>query len=535
MPRGATLTVGVGGYQLVEAGDELYRHHTHGGSISPGDPTARGAYLNLAEGTLTVFTAGTASAAFRGTRLGTAVMSRPALNAFVHGANRVDEAFAYGLNAYGAHQILTSDLPPDEQARQLALLGIYGSVDVLLPRAVDRVIGTRTQAEFRRDVLDVDEGLAVRAMDDVTAALSVDGRVPTPTEVARVARLSELDPALDDAALRTAAGAVAIDATLTPPELRRALDAGASEPANVVAVTELARSHPTLDDAALRTAAGAFAVDGTLSPTAVKRGLDSGATSAADVATVARVSSLGDRVPRATRLRAIADVLAVDPSLDALDLRRALDALTDPARPGTVPPTDSLLSVARLSRLDPTLDDAAIGLAADTLAIDPTLDAEQLRRGLLDGATTPQELVAAFPNRVIGEPAEILPQMEQRQIDALTRENESAPFLAAELGTTIERNPDVPGRRNPDFRDVVSGRTIDVYSPSDASVDGIVDGTNLKFTGGDRNVPQADDVLVNLADSDVGVAELVAAFADHPQPGTVYLLDRNGTITRVTP
>lgn|GEM_PF-5227048 len=118
---GATLLAGAGAYEFGSGALDLHNHLSHGGSASFNDPIARGAYFNIAGGGLTVITAGSAGVAFRGGNLATRIAANPTATGIVQNFNRAEGAVQLGINAYEANRIINSELPPEEQTRQLYL------------------------------------------------------------------------------------------------------------------------------------------------------------------------------------------------------------------------------------------------------------------------------------------------------------------------------------------------------------------------------------------------------------------------------
>ena len=125
---------------------------------------------------------------------------------------------------------------------------------------------------------------------------------------------------------------------------------------------------------------------------------------------------------------------------------------------------------------------------------------------------------------VSGRPTRIPPKSDTATRRALELENESAPILADGLGTNIEQNPSVSGNKNPDYKDAETGRTIDAYSPSGSNVNSISRTAANKINSG-----QADDVVINLSDSETTVEQLRDVFTEYPPAGNIYVIDQEGS------
>ncbi|WP_259779854.1 CdiA C-terminal domain-containing protein [Aestuariispira ectoiniformans] len=76
----------------------------------------------------------------------------------------------------------------------------------------------------------------------------------------------------------------------------------------------------------------------------------------------------------------------------------------------------------------------------------------------------------------------------------------------------MEQNPIVDGPKNPDFR--IDGKIYDNYAPETSSPRNIWKVVNNKVTSG-----QADNIVLNLADSDIDIEVLRRQFDDWPIDG----------------
>ena len=107
---------------------------------------------------------------------------------------------------------------------------------------------------------------------------------------------------------------------------------------------------------------------------------------------------------------------------------------------------------------------------------------------------------------------------------SLIRENESADILASN-GYKVEQNPPtLPNGKNPDY--VVNGQVFDNYAPSTSSVRNAWSEIDKKVARG-----QANNVVVNLADSSISPAALREQVMNYPIPGLkqVIIIDKSGT------
>ncbi|MBS0221260.1 MAG: hypothetical protein JSR91_11015 [Proteobacteria bacterium] len=111
-----------------------------------------------------------------------------------------------------------------------------------------------------------------------------------------------------------------------------------------------------------------------------------------------------------------------------------------------------------------------------------------------------------------GTPAKIRSQDDSETTRGLTRENESARFLA-DKGYNVEQSPKVPGSKNPDYR--INGEVYDNYAPAkNTSVRNVAGRIQNKVTSG-----QTERVVVNLDDSSITPEQLLGQLTKYPIPG----------------
>ncbi|MEV6971900.1 putative T7SS-secreted protein [Kitasatospora sp. NPDC093806] len=132
----------------------------------------------------------------------------------------------------------------------------------------------------------------------------------------------------------------------------------------------------------------------------------------------------------------------------------------------------------------------------------------------------------ATPN---GPTTKVNPDESPENRLALQRENESAQILAKQ-GYHVEQNPSVPGRKNPDYR--IEGEIFDCVSPSSRSARNIGSRIEEKINEG-----QTGRIVVNLADSPVGVPALKSQLHDWPIEGLeeAVVIDKQGNIVHIYP
>jgi len=138
--------------------------------------------------------------------------------------------------------------------------------------------------------------------------------------------------------------------------------------------------------------------------------------------------------------------------------------------------------------------------------------------------------------KLTGRPARINPDDAPENIQALTRENESAQTLVDHGYDVEQRPPTLPNGRNPDYRiDTGSGpEYYDNYAPTTPKARNIGDTIKEKVDKG-----QADRIVVNLNDSPVTPEQLQTQLRDWTGPDTPNLKEvltiKNGQIIRVYP
>ena len=133
-PVGGTILAGTGAYQAGKGIHGLIEIHQHGGEFDWSDPRFRGDVMNLAEGSLQVVTAGGGAVAIRGAQASRSVS--PWLLNGLKAANAVEGVYSVGAGTYQVTQIINSDLPPGEKAKQLAQMGFMLTAQGLAPIAI---------------------------------------------------------------------------------------------------------------------------------------------------------------------------------------------------------------------------------------------------------------------------------------------------------------------------------------------------------------------------------------------------------------
>lgn len=135
---GGAILSSVGAYQVGKGVHGLHQLHQHGGEIDWSDPRFRGDVLNIAEGGLSIATAGGAAFATRSAQRGYTV-GRWATRG-LGAANLVEGSYSAATVGYQAYQILESDLPASEKAAALSRMGLAWTAQGLVPVAVGRGI-----------------------------------------------------------------------------------------------------------------------------------------------------------------------------------------------------------------------------------------------------------------------------------------------------------------------------------------------------------------------------------------------------------
>lgn len=131
----------------------------------------------------------------------------------------------------------------------------------------------------------------------------------------------------------------------------------------------------------------------------------------------------------------------------------------------------------------------------------------------------------ANDGELTGRPTRIPPSANDTEVRSLIRENQSAEILSKN-GFKVEQNPSVEGNKNPDYK--INGEVFDNYAPSTGSVRnaaGVIEG---KVASG-----QADNIVVNLADSSITPSGLRDQLTNYPIPGLkqVIIIDKSGKPT----
>ncbi len=138
--------------------------------------------------------------------------------------------------------------------------------------------------------------------------------------------------------------------------------------------------------------------------------------------------------------------------------------------------------------------------------------------------------------KLTGKPTRINPGEQQDNIQALTREKESAQTLV-DNGYNVEQNPPPPGNgKNPDYRiDAGNGpEYYDNYAPSTSNVRNI--GATIQKKVADR---QADRIVANLDDTSVTPEQLRAQLVKWNGPECPDLKEvlaiKGGQVVRIYP
>jgi len=170
----------------------------------------------------------------------------------------------------------------------------------------------------------------------------------------------------------------------------------------------------------------------------------------------------------------------------------------------------------------------------------PYQPAEATPEGLGGAATGEGDTSVAAPSggkgSLTGDPTPINPDEAPENIQALTRENESAQTLA-DSGYNVEQNPPPPGNgKNPDYRiDTENGpEYYDNYAPTTPSARNAGKVIQGKVTNG-----QADRIVANLDDTSLTSEQLQTQLRDWNGPATPNLKEvltiKNGQVVRIYP
>ncbi|MGK7923974.1 MAG: hypothetical protein AB4290_01750 [Spirulina sp.] len=139
--------------------------------------------------------------------------------------------------------------------------------------------------------------------------------------------------------------------------------------------------------------------------------------------------------------------------------------------------------------------------------------------------TIPSQNLGSVPR---GTPTQIGDNEDEETKRSLKRENESAIALA-KAGYNVEQNPDVIGRKQPDYK--IESNIFDCYSPKTANAYNIVDAIASKINSG-----QAERIILNLGDSKVSLRKLRQQLIDLPISNLKeILIIKDGTITSFYP
>lgn len=135
--------------------------------------------------------------------------------------------------------------------------------------------------------------------------------------------------------------------------------------------------------------------------------------------------------------------------------------------------------------------------------------------------------IAKSDGVLTGRPTPVDPKMTRENIRSLNRENESAQILSTS-GFTVEQNPYVPGRKDPDYR--INGEVFDNYAPKTSSVRNIWSGVKEKIDSG-----QTTNVVINMSDTKVSIPSLQQQLNKWPILGLdkVIVIDKSGNPVRI--
>ncbi|MCR8957637.1 hemagglutinin repeat-containing protein [Variovorax sp. S2] len=166
-----------------------------------------------------------------------------------------------------------------------------------------------------------------------------------------------------------------------------------------------------------------------------------------------------------------------------------------------------------------------------------------VRTGTYDGASlTVDDARAVFVERelpaakgTLTGPRELPPpNANAEQIRSFARQDEAAEILS-ERGLKVERLENDGGRskaKQPDLK--INGEIADVYSPSSANVQSIWDGISKKANPAEVKTFQANNVVVNLADSPLSASEIAQFVQRNPIGGLRNLIIiKDGRVTNL--
>jgi Contact-dependent growth inhibition CdiA C-terminal domain len=177
------------------------------------------------------------------------------------------------------------------------------------------------------------------------------------------------------------------------------------------------------------------------------------------------------------------------------------------------------------------------GLAALRSArpLQPRAIREDSRRGVQHDRPPGTVIVRPRPGVLSGRRTQIKDRDDEATRRSLQRENDAADALTQRHGYSVEQNPSVSGNKNPDYKisgNGVNGEIYDAYSPSTSNVRNIADQIGVKVSTG-----QANNIVVNLADSNATASALRNQLTNHPIPGlnNVLILDKSGGLSIFNP
>lgn len=133
-----------------------------------------------------------------------------------------------------------------------------------------------------------------------------------------------------------------------------------------------------------------------------------------------------------------------------------------------------------------------------------------------------------------GKPESTGPRASPGNQLAIQRQNESAVKLAR-AGYDVEQLPRSATQKSPDFK--IEGRVFDNYSPTAAKPRNIWTNINDEKVNPLGKPPQANRIVLNLADSPVELSDLRAQFRNYPMPNLeeVIAITREGEIVHIWP
>ncbi|BEP54055.1 MULTISPECIES: hemagglutinin repeat-containing protein [unclassified Variovorax] len=166
-----------------------------------------------------------------------------------------------------------------------------------------------------------------------------------------------------------------------------------------------------------------------------------------------------------------------------------------------------------------------------------------VRTGAYDGASlTVDDARALFRENELppkqgtlrGQPEAPRANASAEDIRSITRQNEAAETLS-ERGLDVERLPNNQGatkQKQPDLK--INGELADVYSPRSGNVQSIWDVINKKSNPAEVNTFQANNVVVNLADSPLTASEVAQYVQRNPIGGLRNLIIvKDGRVTNL--